>query len=1260
MPSSSTTRKRVARSPSPTYKLDDEEDYQPFVSVAQRRKEKLAKFTSWAGPSAKRRQQEQQEIEDAEKEQEREREQARRERTLLVEAQEVLSRKAAEDAQKSELQKAQEMDQEILDAIKSRRKLASDLELAQGIQYTESLNTSWRPPRYIRERSDADNKRIRDKYHILVEGEDVPPPIEHFVDMKVPEPLLDLVFLRRRDLIGIAFTGSGKTLCFCLPLIMMALEEERKLPFIRGEGPVGVILCPSRELANQTYDNVVSWCAALGRSGKYPQLNTLLCIGGISMNEQGHVMSKGIHIVIATPGRLIDMLEKRKFTFNNCKYLCMDEADRMIDLGFEDDVRNIMSFFKAQRQTLLFSATMPKKIQDFAQQSLIRPVLVNVGRAGAANLDVLQVVEYVKQEAKMVYLLECLQKTAPPVIIFSENKNEVDDIQEYLLLKGVEAVAIHGSKTQEERQYAIKSFKSGAKDVMVASGVASKGLDFNDIQHVIIFTMPKEIEDYVHQIGRTGRSGRTGIATTFVNMNTPEPTLLDLKYLLLEAGQKVPPFLATIEDTQGGFGNGNGRGREYVIMITWRPITLLLALMAFVHPSRAGLVPRRASPEYSDYRPRHADETPRQGGGYGPSRQGYEPRQNHDMMESRRVQRASAVVDIWPPSPKAPAREISRKKSKRERSRSLSTDSSEEEYRRRKKERKRRRAARRERSRSPDDADEWVVKAVSAPAVAPPPVPPRDDADANAGSDSDDSLGPQPLVKQQAAAKRIDEREYGGSLLRGEGSAMAAFLQDGTESRIPRRGEIGLTSDEIAQFENAGYVMSGSRHRRMNAVRIRKENQVISAEEKRGILKLQKEERERREAILREEFSELVSERLAAGSTRHAGSGAAKGFFDEHVLPLLAANGKTADLVAATEYADHAGKILVEFMQAHDGPVSVVLGSGDGTLNECMTSLAKATFTGTRGGPDSHRVSFALVPCGTANALYSTLFPPPEDPADVAYRLQSVKAFIAGGTKTVPLHLAITTLSSPPFARKRPEAKVSGVVVSTCLHASILKDSEKLRAEIPSMDRFKVAAQQNSHKWFKSHVKLLPAPDAGVVQIYDPLTKAFTTHPDSDADDEPIVDVDDVFSYFLATVNVDRLEPKFAIAPLTLKIPPAEATLDILMLRPLRSPIISIDSPAARADFVPVLYKVLGAAYQDGAHIDLCYTEDGSADAAGTGPVVIEYIRCGGFEWIPDADDEDAHNICTDGEISVIEREGRAVCSAASPDAVGGFLVYVG
>ncbi|KAL5492551.1 hypothetical protein ACEPAI_3998 [Sanghuangporus weigelae] len=569
MAESAQKRRRVTRSPSPQYRLDNgEDDYVPYVPIAQRRQAKLAAIKSRTlkdrADTPDRSAHEREQLEE-ENEEEKQKERERRERTLLLEAQDIHRKKAVEDAQKTEAERTEEADAAILAAIASRKKLASDLELAKGIQYTEPLKTSWRPPRFIRERPYETNQKIREQYHILVDGEDVPPPISSFTDMKIPEILVKHlkskgivsptpiqiqglpVALSGRDMIGVAFTGSGKTLAFCLPLIIFAAEEETKLPFIRGEGPVGIILCPSRELASQTYENIVGWANALA-SGGYPQLNTLLCMGGISMSEQSHSLSKGIHIVVATPGRLIDMLEKRRFSLESCKYLCMDEADRMIDLGFEEEVRHIMSFFKAQRQTLLFSATMPKKIQDFAQQSLIRPVLVNVGRAGAANLDVLQVVEYVKQEAKMVYLLECLQKTPPPVIIFSDNKNEVDDIQEYLLLKGVEAVAIHGSKSQEERQYAIKSFKSGAKDVMVASGVASKGLDFNDIQHVIIFSMPKEIEDYVHQIGRTGRSGKTGIATTFVNMNTPEQTLLDLKYLLMEAGQKVPPFLASIED----------------------------------------------------------------------------------------------------------------------------------------------------------------------------------------------------------------------------------------------------------------------------------------------------------------------------------------------------------------------------------------------------------------------------------------------------------------------------------------------------------------------------------------------------------------------------------------------------------------------------------------------------------------------------------------------------------------------------------------
>ena len=217
-------------------------------------------------------------------------------------------------------------------------------------------------------------------------------------------------------------------------------------------------------------------------------------------------------------------------------------------MGFDEDIKNIFSFFSQQRQTVIFSATMPKKIQDFAREALVKPVLVNVGRAGAANLDVIQEVEYVKQEAKIVYLLQVLQKTAPPVLIFAENKRDVDDIHEYLLLKGVAAVSVHGDKSQEERNESIKAFKDGGKDVLVATDVAAKGLDFPDIQHVVNFDMPKEIETYVHRIGRTGRCGKTGVATTFINKNVDEKLLLDLKHLLMEAKQRVPPVLMALDD----------------------------------------------------------------------------------------------------------------------------------------------------------------------------------------------------------------------------------------------------------------------------------------------------------------------------------------------------------------------------------------------------------------------------------------------------------------------------------------------------------------------------------------------------------------------------------------------------------------------------------------------------------------------------------------------------------------------------------------
>ncbi|XP_065176052.1 probable ATP-dependent RNA helicase DDX41 [Sycon ciliatum] len=452
---------------------------------------------------------------------------------------------------------------EILQSIGEKTALMAAKELAKGITYEESLVTSWQPPRYILDMPDARHERVRKKLHILVEGDDVPPPCKTFRSMKLPPAIISGLkkksithptpiqiqgipaILNGRDMIGIAFTGSGKTLVFTLPLVMFCLEQERRLPFVTGEGPYGLIICPSRELATQTFEGLEHFSAALTSSG-LPTLRSVLAIGGIGMREQSDGIRRGCHMMVATPGRLMDLLNKKILNLEVCRYLCLDEADRMIDLGFEENIREIFSYFKGQRQTLLFSATMPKKIQNFARSALVRPVTVNVGRAGAANLDVIQEVEYVKHEAKVVYLLECLQKTAPPVLIFAEKKSDVDDIHEYLLLKGVNAVAIHGGKSQEERSWSVKEYRAGNKDVLVATDVASKGLDFPNVQHVINFDMPADIENYVHRIGRTGRCGKTGVATTFINKSCDESVLLDLKHLLVEARQKLPPVLAAL------------------------------------------------------------------------------------------------------------------------------------------------------------------------------------------------------------------------------------------------------------------------------------------------------------------------------------------------------------------------------------------------------------------------------------------------------------------------------------------------------------------------------------------------------------------------------------------------------------------------------------------------------------------------------------------------------------------------------------------
>ncbi|KAI6646706.1 ATP-dependent RNA helicase DDX41-like [Oopsacas minuta] len=559
--------KRKCNSSSKSSDTDSSDgEFRPYIPVLKRRqmeREKYRLLKTVQGRKAAE-----------EKGIEVEEEEDRSKLSLLDQHSELKKLAAKSNETKMDLQKEEE--QRILKSLEDSRALMSVGELARGVQYSRPLVTSWTPPGYTRGWSKDRKDKIRARHYILVEGDDVPCPLLDMKEMKFPKVMLRAmkrkgikhptpiqmqglpVALSGRDMIGIAFTGSGKTLVFTLPLLMFCIEQEMELPFEKGEGPYGLIICPSRELANQTAE-VLKYYTKTAHEAGLPKIKTVLCIGGFSLKSQLDELKEAVHIIVATPGRLMDLLDKKSIRLTLCRYLVLDEADRMVDVRFEEDIRTIFSYFTAQRQTLLFSATMPKKIQNFAMSALVSPVTVNVGRAGAANKDVTQEVEYVMPEARICYLLKCLQKTAPPVLVFAEKKCDVDDMHEYLLLKGVKTAGIHGGMSQEERRSAVDEFRAGNKDVLVATDVASKGLDFPEIKHVINFDMPGDIENYVHRIGRTGRSGNKGVATTFINKSCDKLVLLDLKHLLIEAKQNVPPMLEAVESREEAYLDMDGQ-----------------------------------------------------------------------------------------------------------------------------------------------------------------------------------------------------------------------------------------------------------------------------------------------------------------------------------------------------------------------------------------------------------------------------------------------------------------------------------------------------------------------------------------------------------------------------------------------------------------------------------------------------------------------------------------------------------------------------
>jgi len=309
--------------------------------------------------------------------------------------------------------------------------------------------------------------------------------------------------LMGRDLIGIAQTGTGKTAAFVLPLIDI-LAQGRS----RAMMPRSLILEPTRELAAQVAENFAKY-------GKYHKLSMALLIGGVQMGDQVKALEKGVDVLIATPGRLLDLFQRGKILLNGCEILVIDEADRMLDMGFIPDIEEIASKLPRSRQTLLFSATMPPPIKKLADKFLNEPRQVEVARPATANVNIEQRLIEVPAERKREALRRVLRAVeVRNAIIFANRKTTVRELASSLQRSGFKAGQIHGDMEQPARIAELDRFKKDEINILVASDVAARGLDIKGVSHVVNFDVPWQPDDYIHRIGRTGRAGATGIAIT--------------------------------------------------------------------------------------------------------------------------------------------------------------------------------------------------------------------------------------------------------------------------------------------------------------------------------------------------------------------------------------------------------------------------------------------------------------------------------------------------------------------------------------------------------------------------------------------------------------------------------------------------------------------------------------------------------------------------------------------------------------------------
>ncbi|KAJ4960877.1 hypothetical protein NE237_020787 [Protea cynaroides] len=409
----------------------------------------------------------------------------------------------------------------------------------------------------------------RARRQITVEGHDIPKPIRLFQEANFPAFCLDVMAklgfveptpiqsqgwpmaLKGRDLIGIAETGSGKTLAYLMPALVHVSAQPR---LVRGEGPIVLVLAPTRELAVQIQEEVAKF-------GLRSNIRSTCIYGGAPKGPQIRDLQAGVEIVIATPGRLIDMLEAQHTNLRRVTYLVLDEADRMLDMGFEPQIRKIVSQIRPDRQTLYWSATWPREVEALARQFLRNPYKVIIGSADLkANRSISQVVEVMTDMEKYNRLIKLLSEMmdGSRILIFLETKKGCDQVTQQLRMDGWPALSIHGDKNQAERDWVLSEFKSGRSPIMTATDVAARGLDVKDIKCVINYDFPSSLEDYVHRIGRTGRAGATGTAFTFFTSANAK-FVKDLIKILQESGQVVSPALSALVRS-GGYGGGGSVG----------------------------------------------------------------------------------------------------------------------------------------------------------------------------------------------------------------------------------------------------------------------------------------------------------------------------------------------------------------------------------------------------------------------------------------------------------------------------------------------------------------------------------------------------------------------------------------------------------------------------------------------------------------------------------------------------------------------------